>query len=375
MRPYCYALVVLLSLPALTVRAQTPITILAADLPGPGDTLRISRAAPTLPAGAPLLSQSGPNQTWNFAALQPTAQAVEQFAALSTVPLVFQFVFGLTGGVNRANLVAPVATVLPAVPGAPAVSNANEFFNKSVADYRSVGFGATVSGTPVPVTYQSQALQDVVYRFPLTYQRRDSSNSAFVINLPGVAYLGQQQKRVNYADGWGTLTTPYGTFAALRVVTRLSAHDTVALPGNPGVGFDPPPTRLYKWLGKSQGIPLLQITTQELGGTEVITAVQYRDIYRRLVLAARPAAQRSALTVFPNPATLSAPLQLTGLPNTAEVALRATDLAGRALFAGRLPVRHGTAELPAAALGSFRGVLLLTVHTPQGTLVQRVVRQ
>jgi hypothetical protein len=53
-----------------------------------------------------------------------------------------------------------------------------------------------------------------------------------------------------------------------------------------------------------------------------------------------------------------------------------TDLLGRRLFSRAYAGSTGGGlTLDAATLGSFRGVLLLTVQTSQGTATHRVVRQ
>ncbi|MCC2548571.1 hypothetical protein LJY25_19140 [Hymenobacter sp. BT175] len=352
----------------LGAHAQTPITIVSADLPAAGDTLRLSNAAPTLPMGAPPLSRNGANQTWNYSTLQHTGQTVDRYV---TVPALFQLAFGLLGGVNRASQASPEPLPIPGLP----VTETYNFYNKSTADYRSVGFGAVVSGLPVTATYQSQALQDVVYRLPITYGRRDSSNSVLVAEMQGILYFERTQKRVNRADGWGTLTTPFGTFAVLRVVSTMTGSDSIALAGAPGVPV-PRHERQYKWLARSQRVPLLTIITTVTGTAETITAVQYRDTYRRprTISSTRDAATDAALSAYPNPSAVGSPLTLTVPQGSGQFTVLATDLAGRQLFSRRLNGSSGTLHLDGADFGPFRGVALLTVTTAQGTATRRVAR-
>ena len=83
---------------------------------------------------------------------------------------------------------ASAGTALP-------VSDPKEFFNLSASDFRSVGFGATYGGTGVPVTYSSQAKQDVYYRFPLTFgSAAQVSYSFFEVSVPGTATLSQRRQ-------------------------------------------------------------------------------------------------------------------------------------------------------------------------------------
>lgn len=354
--------------------AQTSPSIDRTDMPVAGDSLRLSQAA-ALPAGAPPLTQRGPNQTWNYAALAPTAQRVERYQALNATNFVFQLTFGLPGP-NQANLAAPQALALPPGTALP-FTDPVVFFRSSATDFRAVGSGVLASGLGLPVTFASAAEQDVIYRFPLRYSSpRDSSTSAFSINLPGTVFFAQRQQRVNRPDAWGTLTTPYGTFQTVRVVTRLSAHDSLAVPGQPGTGFDTPVTREYKWLAKTVHVPVLKVTTTQVGPAEIVTGVEYRDIYRRIIrLSTRDAATDAALTAYPNPSAVGSPLTLAVPAGSGPLTVTATDVVGRRLFRRSFSGGAGLLRLEGAAFGDFRGVLLLTVQTARGTATRRLVRE
>ena len=358
----------------------------------PVDTLRLSTASPVLPATAPPLSRRGANQTWNYAGLLPVSQRVERFVTVASVTATspfYLFTFGPLSGVNRATVASPQALplALPLAGGLPVplpITDSYQFYSVSAAvattqDFRSVGFGASLAGTAVPVTYTNQALQDVIYRFPLSFaSRADSSNSFFATPaaVSTAGYLSQKRKRVNKPDAWGTLVTPFGSFQTVRVVTKLIDHDSVAFGGAPGQGFDLPVTREYKWLAKTQRVPMLTITTRLLAGQETITSVEYRDRYRRIVrLGTRDAATEAALAAYPNPSTVGAPLTLTVPAGSGPLTVSATDMVGRRLFRRSFGGGAGLLSLPAEAFGIFRGVALLTVQTARGTATRRVVRE
>jgi hypothetical protein len=374
----------LVVLPALAQAQVSPIidrTDMPASTPAtPVDSLRLSVAGPALPASAPPLMRRGANQTWNYSGLAPTSQRVEQFVALPAVT-TYQFAFGaLLGGVNRATVASPQNLPVPAGLGLP-ISDPYQFFNTSAAGvtpstFRSVGYGATVAGFGLPVTYRSQAEQDIIYRFPLSFaSAADSSNSFFSINVPGTGFLSQKRKRVNKTDAWGTLTTPYGTFQTVRVVTRLEDHDSISVSGI-SQGFDVPVTREYKWLAKTQHVPVLTITTTLVAGTETITNVEYRDIYRRIIrTATRDAATDAVFTASPNPSAIGTPLLLTVPASSGPLTVSATDVLGRQLFRRSFGSSSGNLRIDAEAFGNFRGLLLLTVQTAQGTATRRLVRE
>ena len=374
--------------PALAL-AQVSPTIDRSDMPATTttvDSLRLSAASPVLPNTVPPLSRRGANQTWNYSTLTPTSQRVESFVSVSSVTagsLTYSFIFGPFGGANRATVASAQALPLPVALPIP-LTDSYQFYATSAAaaaqqDFRSVGFGASLNGTAIPVTYASAAQQDVIYRFPLSFASLpDSSNSFFSTPtaIATVGYLSQKRKRVNKPDAWGTLTTPFGQFQTVRVVTKLIDHDSVAIGGTPGQGFDVPLTREYKWLAKTQHVPLLTITTRTIAGTETVTGVEYRDSYRRIIrTATRDAATNAVLTASPNPSAIGTPLTLTVPAGSGPLTVSATDMVGRQLFRRGFSGNSGTLHIDAEAFGTFRGVLLLTVQTAHGTATRRLVRE
>jgi|GEM_PF-1468408 len=373
-------LTLLLTLLAGPALAQTAPSITAADMPVVGDSLRLSQASPLLPASAPPLGRAGANQTWNYAGLTATAQRVVRYNSVNTAAgALLQLTFNsLFSPDTRATLVSPQG--LPAAAGTLPITDPLEFSAVSGADYRLVGYGGTISGTAVPVTYVSRAQQDVIYRFPLSYgSAADVSNSLLTTPaaLASSGYFSQQRRRTNQPDAWGTLTTPFGTFQALRVVTTLADHDSIALGGAPGQGLTLPVVREYKWLAKGVHVPLLTITTTAAAGNEVVASVEYRDVFRRFVgLAAHGAATEAAFSAYPNPSAVGTGLRLAVPAGSGPLIIAGTDLLGRRLFSKAYPASPGgVLVVEASALGSFRGVLLLTVQTAQGTATWRLVRE
>ena len=366
--------------------AQTSPVIDRTDMPAPTttvDSLRLSTASPVLPADAPLLSQRGANQTWNYTSLKPVSQRLEQFVTVSSVTaksLFYELTFGALGGVNRATVASPQALPLPAnVP----LTDTYQFFAASTAtaatqDFRSVGFGGSLGGTAVPVTYANQAQQDIIYRFPLSFASPADSSNSFFASPAAVAsfgYISQKRKRVNHPDAWGTLVTPFGTFQTVRVVSRLQDHDSLSF-GGVSQGFDVPITREYKWLTKTQHVPLLTIITTRVAGRETITRVEYRDSYRRIVqLSTRDAVADAGLTAYPNPSAVGSPLTLTVPAGSGPFTVSATDMVGQLLFRHSFTAGAEHFTIAAADFSLYRGVALLTVQTNAGIATRRVIRE
>ena len=352
------------------------------------DSLRLSVAGPVLPASAPPLTQRGANQSWNYAGLVPVSQRVESYVPASVVTatsLFYSFTFGPLGGVNRATVASPQALPVPAGANLPiALTDTYQFFNLAAAgatpqDFRSVGFGASLNGTAIPVTYASATQQDVIYRFPLSFASPADSSSSFFSTPAAIAtvgYLSQKRKRVNKPDAWGTLTTPFGTFQTVRIVTKLIDHDSVAFGGTPGQGFDIPLTREYKWLAKGQHVPVLTITTRLLAGQEVVSGVEYRDSYRRIIrLGTRDAVLEAGLAAAPNPSAVGSALTISVPAGSGPLTVSATDVVGRLLFRRSFDGGASSIRLESEAFGGFRGMVLLSVQTARGTATRRVVRE
>ncbi|MDP1621123.1 MAG: T9SS type A sorting domain-containing protein [Bacteroidales bacterium] len=238
------------------------VIINQSDMPVPGDTLRVS-ITNVAPTG---YWKSAMDTTWNFEILEALTQRVDTFVSATATPSGYQLFFVLLGG---ANLAAP-RSMIP-IPGLP-VTQGFSFFKNSSTAFSDLGSGYTIQGLPLPAKYD---IPDKLYEFPMTPGLTWSSTSSFAITLPGLASYMTQRIRSNLVDGWGTLTTPYGTFETLRVKTLLTIHDSVHI-DSLGIGF--PVNRNiteYKWLAKGKGIPVLQINEE----ANIVTAT-YRDIFR-----------------------------------------------------------------------------------------------
>ena len=341
-------------------------------MPVTGDTLRLSRGI-----GVGLnFQQTGPNQTWDFSTLTPLSQRVAEFLDPVSAGGLAAFTFGPFGGANRATVSTPTQLPLDSVPGGAGLmlTDLRAYFRKQAADYRQVGFSAAINGLAVPVTFAT-GQQDIIYRFPLSFASpMDSSHSYFEADIPNTAFLSQDQNRVNQVDGWGSLTTPFGTFNTVRVRTRLDAFDSLSISGQPPIALQLPTRYEYKWLANGQHVPLLAINTAVVGGNETVTSVEYRDIYRRIVLGApaEPAAL-AAFTLSPNPAADGQAVALRGLPPTGSVTIEVFDALGRRVL--RRPADAGSNVLTVTELDGARGVLVVRLTTPLGVAVRRLVRE
>ncbi|HTX87756.1 MAG TPA: T9SS type A sorting domain-containing protein, partial [Bacteroidales bacterium] len=163
--------------------------------------------------------------------------------------------------------------LVPPVPGVP-VTHPLTFFHNGSAGYSDVGFAVTMMGIPVPLRYDNPEL---IYSFPLTTGSTWSSQSSVSIALPGLGAYYTSRQRSGVADGWGTLVTPYGTFQVIRVKSVLEEFDSIYIDSlGTGIPVHRSITQ-YQWLGKGQGVPLLEIDQEGPGAT-----AYYRDHYHPL---------------------------------------------------------------------------------------------
>jgi len=269
----------------MSLNSNAQISIGQNDMPNEGDTIRYSSS---VDIGTINYSETGSNFIWDFTDLIPISQSVDTFVSVFDAPFIYQAVFFLSS-----NLAKPLQS-FDEIPGIQ-VTDPYEFYKNSSSEYKMVGYGVTLNSIPIPNKFEEA---DVIYQFPLNYENVDSSYSSYEFDIPTVGYLGGWKKRVNYADGWGTLITPFGTFQTLKVRSEIVQFDSIYL-DSVGMGF--PFTRNYfeyKWLGNNFGLPLCKVTDDNL----LPPQIEYLDSVRILFVDQNEfAAIENAVNVFPNP--------------------------------------------------------------------------
>ena len=258
--------ITLIALILLNFGLFAQITITRNDMPNVGDTIRLSSAV-ILPGIDPSLT--GPDYNWDFTMLEPQSQTVEGYVSPTTTPFLYQIIFNQA----VANLASPIEG-LNFLPNFE-ITNAYIFYKASDNNYVRAGYAATIAGVPVPMKYDQAEL---LYSFPLqATSPADSSYSTYSLAFPGVGYFSIERKRVNVVDGWGLLTTPFGTFNTLRVKSNVYEYDSLYIDS---VQVGVPVNRYYteyKWLANGHSVPVLAVTQEG----PVVTA-QYIDTIHNL---------------------------------------------------------------------------------------------
>lgn len=162
--------------------------------------------------------------------------------------------------------------------GSVSASNPNDYYikNNNVLQQKASSFEINTNSLNLKVknVYSSP---DVIYHFPINYLNEDSSQSGYTTNIPGYYYRSTILNRVNVVDGWGSITTPYGTFNnCLRVASTVTQVDSFAIDT-----FSSPSTlvtyRDLKWLDNSKKYPVLTVKQVKVGVNFVTQSIEYYD--------------------------------------------------------------------------------------------------
>ena len=331
------------------LKAQ-PITINSSDMPSANDTVRLSIAPITTPGID--LTITGADTTWDFSQLQWNSQTVDTFQTVFSTGFIYQLAFFSSSFAQK-------AADISGLPGV-ALTDVLNFYGKNSTLFKQTGIGATLNGVQTPLIFTSK---DVIYRFPLNFGDQDTSDAVYGIAIPGLGSYDATQKRINIVDGWGTLTTPYGSFDCLRVKSELTGHDSVYITASStGFGFDRLLTREYKWLAIGKKVPVLQINTQELiPGNEIITSIVYRDSARVLVTGIQEADDQLQFSVYPNPADESINIK-TVLTQPAKLIYELINAEGKLVYTDNETASTG-----------ITNKIISIVEYPQGLYILRLI--
>lgn len=306
------------------------IQITSSDLPAPATSYTVSQSRPR--PGLDFIT-TGAGYTWDFSQLTADTQLTVEWKSPAQVP---QYVLSC-GNASLQALFLKVADSIPA-PGI-AIRDLYAFLRKSNSQLAVHGVGASVNGFPITQCYQDP---DELYMLPMTYQREDSTTFWLRLNISipnaGTATFAQRGYRLHEVDGYGQLTTPYGSYSVLRLRRDVHQWDTVYFNGVPIQRTDTSYVEL-EWLGQGQGIPLLRVqgTIRIVGGTPTFipTLIQFKDELHGTAL--KPG--NGTVSISPNPCKGYLRISLPGASYTIH------NLIGKAVAEGEVP-QDGVIRLP-----------------------------
>jgi hypothetical protein len=301
----------LLSVIAALFMAQSlwaQITITAADMPVTGDMLVYTNAV--VPGTMINPADSGVSQIWNYA-LTPGMQGVDTYQTAASVNILYGFTVGPTAFGYK---------VADSIPGFPVpVSQIYTFFLEKTgpARYETKAYAANISGLPTASNYSKP---DVWYYFPLTYLSTHSTDYALTLSIPGIGSIKEKGSRNVRVDGWGNISTPYYSAPVQAIRVRSVIHEVDSITFGGFTFGIPRNTVEYKWLTNLDHYPALWVTSNQVGSSEIISSIRYRDSLRdtsTVVIDTNTGVHNvtqaiTAITAYPNPAmngkvTLSMP--------------------------------------------------------------------
>ena len=203
-------------------------------------------------------NNTGQDYFWDFSTMQYETQVNDTFFSVSDAPYVYQAVYNnFLDPDHKATVVQNTGAITNMITVVQITDN-YDYFKNSNSRYVKVGTGSTINGVPTAMKYDN--VEIVVGNFPLQINDTTSSVSVTGTNIPNIGYYGQTIRRTNIIDGFGTLTTPYGTFETVRTKSIINIRDTLYYDSySYGIAFDRPELTECNWYADNQYIPLLTI--------------------------------------------------------------------------------------------------------------------
>lgn len=246
-------------LTATTLSAQ--ITVLNSHVAPIGSI--IPQAYDTLPSGL-TPGSAGANQTWNYANINEHEVDTMTFTNPAWTP---------NGGDFPA---ANIAAVVSNQDG-----DAYVYIDRSSSGLVTIGQAVDFFGTGSPVSIPLNPNQ-VIINFPANYLDTYSGTSGFDVTMDGSTLnidsirLKQVMDRAYTIDGWGSITTPIGTYDALRIeLTETSIDSSWGMIAGVWQFFEESveTSNTYDWwtADASVGFPVLTMDVDGNGNAEAIS--------------------------------------------------------------------------------------------------------
>lgn len=272
----------------ITSIVYSQVNYLSTDFASVGEQFIVSHSTTGL-IGTNFM-QTGANQSWDYSSFTPSSQETLSYINPNTSGykniwcLLNSFLFNCTSQFNNNFNIATKLTNGLVIQGS-GLTNVIDHLKVSTTklEDKMVGASITFNGATIPFAASYQT-PDIVYQFPIAFN--DNYTNASVLNLDltnfnvPIQYASSGQ-RTNIVDGWGALTTPFGTFASV-LKMKTTFVNTITVTTNGTETPNTVTTVSYKWFDKAYGIPVLQVDGNEVAGQFVATNITYFDIQRCL---------------------------------------------------------------------------------------------
>lgn len=248
---------------------------------------------------------TGANSSWDFSYLEASNQRIEKTFGLSQVAFLVNIQFGSNAPTEyQSNYSRPfdglpfdqIGQFLPVN-----IENISRVTKVNGDSLTYTGFIITVDGNEIG--FRSDTIE-TGYKFPINYQDSWNSRGYSKIDFNPIfnGIFIQYRQTESVVDGHGTIKTPFGTFNALRVHSKIDEQDSLYADIEGFAQWIPieRTSHIYEWWAKDELRPVLRIQTEEVNGDETVTDISYLDKY--LGLDAGLESESINLSMYPNPA-------------------------------------------------------------------------
>ena len=280
--------------------ATAQISLAVADFANAGDTVRLSQ----MQSSNLDFTSTGANYTWDFSSLTANTQSLKDYTPIGFGSLLIFATYGPLAGSYSAtyfNLTTelPIDQLSAFLP--IEISDLSQYTKRSNNAITAIGYSINVEGQGVP--FKSDTIE-TRYSLPLTFgDVHDSRGYTFVDLNPAtdIKFI-QHRQRHSEVDGWGTVTTPLGTFPALRVRHDINEVDSIyqTFFGTGGwIGTPPIERTEYEWWTNGKKEYLLKVVATNVNGNQNISSIEFQEQY--LGLDAGLTELSNELVLYPNP--------------------------------------------------------------------------
>ncbi|HIP37475.1 MAG TPA: T9SS type A sorting domain-containing protein [Crocinitomix sp.] len=357
----------LLTSVAISGQLFSQISINASDLPQAGDTVLVGISTQFNSVD---YTTTGANQTWDFSYLTANSERIDTFFNVSSSSALYQLSFN--------NFLSPdykadyynrfLNNNIPSIPGGQVSIDNPVFFTKNSASKSEiVGIGVEVNGVEVPVRADTI---DMIYQFPMTFNNSWTSRSYLYMDMNPAfdAVFVRHQLRQSTVDGWGTITTPFGTYDAIRVKSTITYTDSIKIDilgtGNPTWLPVPTPQDIeYTWWSNNNKIPLLKII--ERNG--FATVIEFRGVTDYASISEK-INETYNVKIYPNPTTNLINIELTDYENAN---IQIIDITGQIVQSIASAKQINTIDISTLN----RGVYFVKIITQQQNVTKQFVKQ
>jgi len=314
-------------------------------------------------------ASTGANYTWDYSGLVPTGQRITDYKPLSAASTLSNLLFGTFASTPykasyfNASTDIPLEDLTASFP--VTIGGISGFSKSTAAALTMVGWEFVINGTGIPV--KSDTIE-TRYAFPLDYGDSYASRGYTRLNMSPIyeAQWIQHRSRESEVDGWGTITTPYGTYSTLRIHHRILESDSLFIPVNGGtwIGIPVPESHEYEWRAAGETEPILRVKTSVVLGTETVTAVEYRSDFDPTLSLSE---EELTFELFPNPVTDQLSVTAGAVISSVQVINQQGQSVG-----GSVDLNGVSAVADLSMLGS--GSYFVIVTTGNGTSIRMIVK-